>query len=88
MPVPSSVTVALSSDEVRVLREAADVLGVPLERLLAAAAATFARSLRQFRHRALVDLVALMGNYAATAALLTVFDMQLDPDQTPLLPLR
>lgn len=43
MPVPSSVTVALSSDEVRVLREAADVLGVPLERLLAAAAATFAR---------------------------------------------
>ncbi len=43
MPVPSSVTVALSSDEVRALREAADVLGVPLEKLLAAAAASFAR---------------------------------------------
>ncbi len=27
-----------------------------------------------------------MGNYAATAALLTAFDMQLDPDQPPLLP--
>jgi soluble lytic murein transglycosylase-like protein len=43
MPGPSSVTVALSSDEVRALREAADVLHVPIERLLAAAAATFAR---------------------------------------------
>ncbi len=43
MPVPLSVTVALSSDQVRALREAADVLGVPLEKLLAAAAASFAR---------------------------------------------
>ena len=48
--------------------------------------ATFARALRQFGRRALVDLVALMGNYAGTAALLTAFDMQLDPGQTPLLP--
>jgi 4-carboxymuconolactone decarboxylase len=52
------------------------------------AAATFARSLRQFGHRALVDLVALMGNYAATAAVLTAFDMHLDPGQAPPLPLR
>jgi putative methionine-R-sulfoxide reductase with GAF domain/alkylhydroperoxidase family enzyme len=42
--------------------------------------ATFARALRLFGRRKLVDLVALMGNYAATAALLTAFDMQLDPD--------
>jgi 4-carboxymuconolactone decarboxylase len=35
------------------------------------ASATFVRSLRQFGRRALVDLVALMGNYAGTAALLT-----------------
>ena len=48
--------------------------------------ATFARSLRQFGRRALVDLVALMGNYAGTAALLTALDMQLDADQLPLLP--
>ena len=48
--------------------------------------ATFARALEQFGPRKLVDLVALMGNYAATAALLTAFDMQLDPDQAPLLP--
>jgi len=47
------------------------------------APATFARALRGFGRRGLVDLVALMGNYAATAALLTAFDMQLDPDQPP-----
>ena len=41
-------------------------------------AATYARALRQLGRRKLVDLVALMGNYAATAALLTAFDMQLD----------
>jgi putative methionine-R-sulfoxide reductase with GAF domain/alkylhydroperoxidase family enzyme len=45
--------------------------------------ATFARALRRFGRRKLIDLVALMGNYAATAALLTAFDMQLDPGQPP-----
>jgi 4-carboxymuconolactone decarboxylase len=48
--------------------------------------ATFARCLAQFSRRKLVDLVALMGNYAATAALLTAFDMQLDSGQQPGLP--
>jgi 4-carboxymuconolactone decarboxylase len=52
------------------------------------ASATFARALRQFGRRALVDLVALMGNYAGTAALLTAFDIQLDPGQEPPLPPR
>ena len=52
------------------------------------ASATFARSLRQFGRRGLVDLVALMGNYAGTAAVLTAFDMQLDPGQALPLPLR
>jgi hypothetical protein len=28
-------------------------------------------------------IAALMGNYAGTAALLTAFDMQLDPNQPP-----
>lgn len=50
--------------------------------------ATFAAALAQFGRRKLVDLVALMGNYAATAVLLTAFDMQLDPDQPPSLPPR
>jgi 4-carboxymuconolactone decarboxylase len=49
---------------------------------------TFARCLNQFGRRKLVDLVALMGNYASTAALLVAFDMQLDPDQPPHLPQR
>jgi len=48
--------------------------------------ATFARALKLFGRRKLVDLVALMGNYAATAATLTAFDMQLDTDQPPPLP--
>ena len=45
--------------------------------------ATFARALALFGRKKLVDLAALMGNYAATAAMLTAFDMQLDPDQSP-----
>jgi 4-carboxymuconolactone decarboxylase len=51
-------------------------------------AATFARALALFGRKRLVELVALMGNYAATAALLTAFDMQLDPGQEPKLPPR
>jgi 4-carboxymuconolactone decarboxylase len=50
-------------------------------------AATYAQCLAQFGRRKLIDLVALMGNYAATAALLTAFDMQLDPGTAPRLPI-
>ena len=46
----------------------------------------YSSALAQFGRRKLVDLVALMGNYAATAALLTAFDMQLDPGTEPGLP--
>jgi 4-carboxymuconolactone decarboxylase len=49
--------------------------------------ATFARALKQFGQKSLVDIVALMGNYAGTAALLATFDMQLPPGQKPLLPI-
>jgi hypothetical protein len=34
----------------------------------------------------LIDLMTLAGTYASTAALLAVFDMQLDPGETYLLP--
>jgi 4-carboxymuconolactone decarboxylase len=44
---------------------------------------TFAQALAAFGPGRLVDLVALMGNYAATAALLTAFDMQLDEGVAP-----
>jgi 4-carboxymuconolactone decarboxylase len=50
-------------------------------------AAIFAEALARFGRRGLVDLVALMGNYASTAALLTAFAMQLDPGQEPGLPI-
>ena len=51
-------------------------------------AATYARALKQFGPERLINLVALMGNYAGTAALLATFDMQLPPGQKPLLPMR
>jgi 4-carboxymuconolactone decarboxylase len=41
-------------------------------------AETYRQALAQFGTRGLVDLAALMGNYASTAAMLTIFDMQLD----------
>jgi len=47
---------------------------------------TFARALKQFGAHDLVDLVSLMGNYAATAALLCAFGMEVALDKTPLLP--
>lgn len=39
---------------------------------------TFARAFKLFGKEGLINLVALMGNYAATAAMLCVMDMQLD----------
>ena len=42
---------------------------------------TYARALAIFGTRDLVDLVSLMGMYAATAALLAAFDVQLRPGQ-------
>ena len=68
------------------LNEAAAIV-IELGRMIFGArrvtSAIFARALQQFGRRALVDLVALMGNYAGIAALLIAFDMQLDPDQPP-----
>ena len=47
----------------------------------------FVRVKKLFEPTKLVELVMLMGNYAATAALLTAFDMQLPEGQKPLLPI-
>lgn len=49
---------------------------------------TFARAKALFGPRKLVDLTALMGEYASVAVLLTVFDMQLLPGWRPTLPAR
>ena len=48
---------------------------------------TFARALEVFGSRGVVNLAALMGNYAMTAVVLDMVDQQLHPDQKPLLPL-
>ena len=48
---------------------------------------TFAKALAIFGKTDLVDLLSLMGLYAATAAMLTAVDMQLRPGQEPLLPI-
>jgi 4-carboxymuconolactone decarboxylase len=49
---------------------------------------TFAHALRLYGKKGLVDLVSLMSQYTATAALLTAFDMQLPEGQKPLLPVK
>ena len=49
---------------------------------------TFARALKIFGPRGMVNMVALMGDYCATAALLIAFDMQLPPGEKPQLPPR
>jgi putative methionine-R-sulfoxide reductase with GAF domain/alkylhydroperoxidase family enzyme len=67
-----------------------DAIVIDLAREMFAArrvsAETYARALALFGSRRLVDLVALMGNYAATAALLTTFAMQPDEAPPPSLP--
>jgi len=46
---------------------------------------TFAHALEVFGPRGIVELAAVMGNYAGTAIMLSMVDQQLRPDQTPLL---
>ena len=48
---------------------------------------TFATALKLFGNRQLVDIVSLMGQYAATAVLLTSFDIQLHDGEENILPL-
>jgi 4-carboxymuconolactone decarboxylase len=49
--------------------------------------ATFARGVKVFGNKGMVDLISLMTNYASTSFFLRAFDMQLHPDQKPLLPI-
>lgn len=48
---------------------------------------TFARAAAAFGHRGVLELTALMGNYAMTALILNAVDQQLHPGQKPLLPM-
>ncbi len=47
---------------------------------------TFAHALKLFGPKTLVDLSSLMGQYASTSVLLTVFDQQIPTTQKSLLP--
>jgi len=48
---------------------------------------TFARGVELFGQRGVLELAALMGNYAMTAVILNTVDQQLHPDRKPLLPI-
>ena len=48
---------------------------------------TFARGVELFGQRGVLELAALMGNYAMTAVILDTVDQQLHPDRKPLLPI-
>ena len=48
---------------------------------------TFARALKLWGRQGLVNIVSLMGNYAANAILLNTFDQQMNPGVTPRLPI-
>lgn len=50
--------------------------------------ATYARALKAFGAKELVDLTLLIGEYSATAVLLNTFNQQLRPGEPGLLPLR
>lgn len=49
---------------------------------------TFARAVEVFGRRQVVNLAALMGNYAMTAVMFRAVDQHLRPGQKPLLPIR
>ena len=48
---------------------------------------TFAQAVELFGHEGVVNLAALLGNYAATAIMLNAVDQHLHPEREPLLPL-
>lgn len=48
---------------------------------------TYARALKIFGDRQLVNIVCLMGDYASTAIMLTTFDQHVRPTDKPLLPI-
>jgi 4-carboxymuconolactone decarboxylase len=50
-------------------------------------AEVFEAAIEKFGPQQLIDLVSIMGTYAATAAMLTLVDIRLPPGEEPLLPL-
>jgi 4-carboxymuconolactone decarboxylase len=75
---PTAIMAAPYGTVVQVIREAFTERSV--------SAATYDAAVSLLGVPRLVDLITLAGTYASTAALLAVFDMQLDPGETHLLP--
>jgi 4-carboxymuconolactone decarboxylase len=70
-------------------KEAAIIgLGRELFRTRKLSSRAYAKAVELFGRRGLLELAALMGNYAATALILAAVDQQLQPQQTALLPVR
>lgn len=88
--VPAAVVEAIKHERSTAGLDEADAVVIDLGREIfihrAVSPETYARALARLGRGKLVDLVALMGNYASTAALLTAFAMQLDPRQQKLPP--
>ncbi len=96
---PAALEAGISPDIVDIVRfrrdtdglDEADAIVIRLGRQIfgdrRVSSETFADATRLFGSRRLIDLVSVMGNYAATAALLTTFDVQLHPGKEPLLPI-
>ena len=92
---PAAITVGLDAEVIEAIRNRFDTkelgeteavvinLGREIFSAHRVSPETFARALRLFGPRGLVDLVSLMGQYAATAAVLIAFDQQLRPGQEP-----
>jgi 4-carboxymuconolactone decarboxylase len=96
---PAALKVGISQEIVDLIKfrkstdglEETDVVAIELGRQLIGdrklTTETFAAAQRIFGTKMLVDIVSVIGSYAATGTLLNAFDIQLHPGKEPLLPL-
>ena len=94
---PAALKEGLAAEIIEVVKRRQPVDGLPAKEALIVSfgrevfrdrkvrSETFARALDAFGPRGVVNLAALMGEYAMTAVILNAVDQQLRPDQTSLL---
>jgi 4-carboxymuconolactone decarboxylase len=97
---PAALRAGVSQELIEIVKHRRPVVGLPEQDatiiqlgrealgLRRVTSATYARALKIWGAKNLVDLVTLVGEYSATAVLLTTFDQQLPIGQRPLLPPR
>ena len=98
MPEPEAIKAGLTPDTIDIVKHRRDTAVLPeKERAIVdiareaigknkVSSQTYQRANQLFGESVLLNLVALIGNYAMSAIALAVFDQQLRPDQAPLLP--